>query len=113
MNASRMRMHGAGLGFGLAGIVTAAVAAQAPAPAPTGPAGFAATSPLKFRVQDIATNFGVGYAVVPGDVDGDKQTDILAISGTELVWFKAPTWERRTILGPGATVADNVTLAPH
>src|SRR5689334_11713285 len=113
----RMRGVGLGLGLGVAGIVAAAVAAQAPAPAPapppTGPTGFAATSALTFRAQDIATNFGVGYAVVPGDVDGDKQTDILAISGTELVWFKAPTWEKRTILGAGVTVADNVTLAPH
>ncbi len=39
--------------------------------------------------------------------------DILAISGTELVWFKAPTWEKNVILGAGATTADNVTLAPH
>jgi hypothetical protein len=39
--------------------------------------------------------------------------DILAISGTEVVWFKAPTWEKTLILGPGATTADNVTLAPH
>ena len=68
---------------------------------------------LQFRAQEIATDFGVGYAVVPGDVNGDKQMDVLAISGTELVWFKAPTWEKTVILGPGATTADNVTLAPY
>ncbi len=68
---------------------------------------------LQFRAQEIATDFGVGYAVVPGDVNGDKQMDILAISGTELVWFKAPTWEKTVILGPGSTTPDNVTLAPH
>ena len=68
---------------------------------------------LRFRAQEIATDFGVGYAVVPGDVDGDKRPDILAISGTELVWFKAPTWEKTVILGAGQTTADNVTLAPH
>ena len=54
-----------------------------------------------------------GYAVVPGDVNGDGRTDILAINGTDLVWFKAPAWERTVILGAGATTADNVTLAPH
>ena len=26
---------------------------------------------LQFRAQEIATDFGVGYAVVPGDVNGD------------------------------------------
>jgi len=67
----------------------------------------------RFRAQEIASDFGVGYAVVPGDVDGDGRTDILAISGTELVWLRAPTWERNVILGAGATTPDNVTLAPH
>src|SRR4051812_23353351 len=61
---------------------------------------------LAFRAQEIATDFGVGYAVVPGDVNGDGRTDILAINGTELVWFQAPTWEKKTILGAGATTAD-------
>lgn len=70
-------------------------------------------TPLKFREQEIAKDFGVGYAVVPGDVNGDKKMDILAISGTELVWFQAPNWEKTVILPAGATTADNVTLAPH
>src|SRR5918996_3723762 len=70
-------------------------------------------APLQFRAQEIASAFGVGYAVVPGDVDGDGRTDILAISGTDLVWFQAPTWERKVILSAGATTPDNVTLAPH
>ena len=73
----------------------------------------ASNSALQFRAQEIATDFGVGYAVVPGDVNSDGRMDILAISGTEVVWFKAPTWEKTPILGPGATTADNVTLAPH
>ena len=76
-------------------------------------AGQAAAPALQFRAQEIAKDFGVGYAVVPGDVNGDGVTDILAISGTELVWFQAPTWEKNVILGAGATTADNVTLAPH
>ena len=51
--------------------------------------------------------------MVSGDVNGDKLMDILAISGTELVWFQAPKWEKKVILGAGVTTADNVTLAPH
>jgi hypothetical protein len=81
----------------------AAAARQAPAPNPA----------LQFRAQEIAADFGVGYAVVPGDVNGDGLTDILAINATDLVWFRAPTWEKNVILGAGATTPDNVTLAPH
>lgn len=73
----------------------------------------AANPALMFRAQEIAQDFGVGYAVVPGDVNGDGRMDILAINGTDLVWFQAPTWEKKTILAAGATTADNVTLAPH
>src|SRR5688500_13497200 len=76
-------------------------------------AGQATAPALQFRAQEIAKDFGVGYAVVAGDVNGDRLTDILAISGTELVWFQAPTWEKNVILAAGATTADNVTLAPH
>jgi hypothetical protein len=67
----------------------------------------------KFRAQEIATDFGVGYAVVTGDVNGDKRPDIVAINGTDLVWFQAPSWEKHVMIGKGSTVADNVTLALH
>jgi hypothetical protein len=67
----------------------------------------------KFRAEQIATDFGVGYAVVTGDVNGDKRTDVVAINATDLVWFQAPTWEKHVMIGKGSTVADNVTLALH
>src|SRR5688500_16165754 len=64
---------------------------QAAPPAPAGPTGFTTAPALKFRAQEIATDFGVGYAIVAGDVNGDKVTDLLAISGTELVRVRAPS----------------------
>ena len=66
-----------------------------------------------FRGQEIATKFGVGYAVVTGDVNGDKRTDVVAINATDLVWFEAPSWTPHVAITKGATVADNVTLALH
>lgn len=93
-----------GLGVSIMAIATAAAG---------GRQAVAERAPLQFRAQEIAKDFGVGYAVVPGDVNGDKRTDILAISGTELVWFEAPDWTKHVILGAGVTTADNVTLAPH
>ena len=74
--------------------------AQAPAPA----------AALPFRAEQIASDFGVGYAVTTGDVNGDRLTDVIAISGTDLVWFQAPKFEKRVMLS-GATPKDNVCLA--
>jgi hypothetical protein len=72
-----------------------------------------ASGTAAFRAQEIAHDFGIGYAVAAGDVNGDGRTDILAINATDLVWFKAPDWQKEIILAAGATTADNVTLAPH
>ena len=74
---------------------------------------------VRFRGEQIASDFGVGYAVATGDVNGDGATDIVAISGTDLVWFNAPApkgsgtsaaWQKQVILS-GATPRDNVCLA--
>ena len=87
----------------LAFLVTASAGGgQAPKPGAT----------LQFRAEQIATDFGVGYAVATGDVNGDKRTDIVAINGTDLVWFPAPKFEKRVMLS-GATPRDNVCIALH
>ncbi len=65
---------------------------------------------LAFRAEQIATDFGIGYAVTTGDVNGDSRTDVVAINATDLVWFEAPSWQKRVIL-TGVTARDNVTLA--
>jgi hypothetical protein len=69
-------------------------------------------TPPKFRGQELVTDFGVGYAVQIADVNGDKRPDIVAISGTQLVWFENPTWQKHVALD-GKTPKDNVCLAPH
>jgi hypothetical protein len=72
--------------------------------------GSAARAPVTFRAEQIATDFGIGYAVTTGDVNGDRRTDVVAINATDLVWFEAPTWQKRTIIS-GLTPKDNVCLS--
>ena len=84
---------------GLSALLTAAAPGQEPAAAA-----------FTFRGEQIASDFGVGYAVATGDVNGDKRPDVVAISGTDLVWFTGPKWEKQVILS-GATPRDNVCLA--
>jgi hypothetical protein len=67
---------------------------------------------LKFRGEQIASDFGIGYAVATGDVNGDGRTDVLAINATDLVWFEAPGWQKKVMIS-GVTPKDNVCLAPH
>jgi hypothetical protein len=71
------------------------------------------TPSATFRAQEIASDFGVGYAVQIADVNGDTRPDIVAISGTQLVWFENPTWRKHVALDEGSTPEDNVCIAPH
>src|SRR5262245_9959864 len=69
----------------------------------------AAPSP-QFRAEHIASDFGIGYAVATGDVNGDGRTDVVAINATDLVWFEAPSWQKHVVL-TGKTPKDNVCIA--
>ncbi len=82
-------------------------------PVPQTPPGPSPASPeYRFETQEIRSEFGVGYAVTVADVNGDRKPDILAISGTQLVWFENPSWQAHVVLD-GQTPKDNVTVAPH
>jgi hypothetical protein len=72
--------------------------------APPPPKGFP-----KFKVQEIATDFKIGYAVHVCDVDGDKKPDIVVVDKERVVWYQNPTWKMRTIL-KGKTKPDNVCI---
>ncbi len=66
----------------------------------------------KFVHQELESKFGIGYAVLTADVNGDKKVDIVAINPTQAVWFENPAWKKRVIMD-GLTQKDNVCVAAH
>jgi hypothetical protein len=71
------------------------------------PAGF-----VRFRTQEIATDLGVGYAVLLVDVNGDGKKDIVVVDQRRVLWYENPTWKPRTII-ENKTKPDNVCIAAH
>ena len=64
----------------------------------------------KFKVQEIATDLTVGYAVIVMDVNEDGKPDIVVVDSKRIVWYENPTWKCRTII-TGKTKPDNVCIA--
>ena len=73
------------------------------------PVAFAQTP--TFRIQEIARDLNVVYAVNTADVNGDGKIDIVAINNTQLLWFENPSWTKH-IVAEKITERDNVALAP-
>ena len=65
---------------------------------------------MRFRMQEIATDLSIGYAVAVADINGDGKPDIVVVDKHRVVWYENPTWKMRTILS-GKTKPDNVCLA--
>ncbi|MCP5115276.1 MAG: VCBS repeat-containing protein, partial [bacterium] len=63
------------------------------------PAVLLAAGRVEFREHVIATDLAGGYQVTPLDVNRDGKTDLVALASgmSELVWFEAPSWERRVL----------------
>ena len=54
-------------------------------------------APPAFRSQEIGNGLGVVYAVTTADVNGDGKPDIVAITGTQLLWFENPGWTKHVV----------------
>src|SRR5688500_14079389 len=65
-----------------------------------------------FRVHEIDTRLGVGYAVRLVDMNDDRKPDIVVVDTDRVVWYENPSWEKRTII-QGQTKPDNVCIAPY
>src|SRR5580692_10135734 len=63
----------------------------------------------KFKVQEIATDLTVGYAVIVVDINEDGKPDIVVVDSKRIVWYENPTWKCRTII-TGKTRPDNVCI---
>lgn len=54
-----------------------------------------------FRVQEIATDLGVVYAVSVADMNRDGKPDVVAINNTQAMWFENPSWKKHVVFdGP-------------
>jgi hypothetical protein len=65
----------------------------------------------KFKMQEIASDLTVGYAVITADVNEDGKPDIVVVDSERMVWYENPTWKVHTIISKGKTKKDNVCIA--
>ncbi len=64
----------------------------------------------QFKMQEIATDLTVGYAVIAADINGDKKPDLVVVDSKRVVWYENPTWKMHTVI-TGKTKPDNVCVA--
>jgi hypothetical protein len=63
-----------------------------------------------WKMQEIGRDLGVVYAVEIADMNRDRRPDVVAISGTQVMWFEAPDF-RKHVIADGVTERDNVCFA--
>jgi hypothetical protein len=72
---------------------------------------FAADAPtLRVRAQTIDAAIQIGYGLAIADVDGDKKDDVLLADAKQIVWYRAPNWEK-FVMAENLTPKDNVCIA--
>jgi hypothetical protein len=64
----------------------------------------------RFRPQVIDPAIQIGYGLAIADVDGDGKPDILLADAKQIVWYRAPKWEK-FVMAENLTTKDNVCIA--
>lgn len=65
---------------------------------------------LKVRPQVIDASIRIGYGLAIADVDGDGRPDILLADAKQVVWYRAPKWEK-FVMTEALTKQDHVCIA--
>src|SRR5829696_7931090 len=65
---------------------------------------------LRVRAQTIDPAIQIGYGLAIADVDGDRKDDILLADAKQIVWYRAPNWEK-FVMAENLTPKDNVCIA--
>ena len=66
--------------------------------------------PLRMRAQTIDPAIQIGYGLAIADVDGDRKDDVLLADAKQIVWYRAPKWEK-FVMAENLTPKDNVCIA--
>ena len=69
----------------------------------------AETPALRVRAQTIDAAIQIGYGLAIADVDGDRKDDILLADAKQIVWYRAPNWEK-FVMAENLTPKDNVCI---
>lgn len=67
---------------------------------------------LSFRMSELPTRLGVGYAVKLVDVSGDGRLDVVVVDQKRVVSLIAPNWDERALIAD-QTKPDNVCAAAY
>jgi hypothetical protein len=65
---------------------------------------------LRVRAQTIDSAIQIGYGLAIADVDGDGKDDVLLADAKQIVWYRAPSWEK-FVMAENLTPKDNVCIA--
>ncbi len=70
------------------------------------------TATERWRADILPIELGVGYAVLPIDINGDGKLDIAICDSKRYVWLENPTWQTHVIHATPDAKQDNVCFAP-
>src|SRR5919112_3672827 len=63
-----------------------------------------------FKPQLIDSTISIGYGIALGDVDGDREPDILLADKKQFVWYRNGDWKKFVMI-ENLTHHDNVCIA--